>query len=117
MSPLSAYYKLIKQLSDKDTTTKFPSIMTDNNTTTFTLTYDNIVPKTVVTVIVHPTVTVIEDRAFSHCTSLTSIIIPDLVTTIGQYAFSGCTSLTSIIIPDLVTTIGYGAFCGCTSLV
>jgi hypothetical protein len=73
--------------------------MTDNNTTTFTLTNNNKVPETVVTVIVHPTVTVIKDHTFIKCTSLTSINILDQLTNIGYAAFSRCTSLTSIIIP------------------
>jgi hypothetical protein len=90
--------------------------MTNNNTTTFTLTNNNIVPKTVVTAIVHPTVTVIKDDTFQGCTSLTSISIPDLVTTIGNEAFCKCTSLASIVIPDLVTNIGVSALHGCTSL-
>jgi hypothetical protein len=90
--------------------------MTDDNTTTFTLTNDNKVPKTVVTVIVHPTVTVIKYDAFYGCTSLASITIPDLVTNIGNAAFFECTSLTSIILPDQITNIGDAAFSRCTSL-
>jgi hypothetical protein len=91
--------------------------MTDNNTTTFTLTNDNIVPNTVVvTAIVHPTVTVIKDYAFKECTSLTSITIPHQLTNIGNGAFYGCTSLTFITIPDLVTSIGDHAFSRCRSL-
>ena len=61
-------------------------------------------------------VTRIGDRAFSHCTSLTSVTIPDSVTSIGEQAFQGCESLTSVTIPDSVTSIGERAFYNCTSL-
>jgi hypothetical protein len=61
-------------------------------------------------------VTSIGDYAFDYCRSLTSITIPDSVTSIGNYAFSDCSSLTSITIPDSVTSIGDGAFSFCKSL-
>ena len=59
---------------------------------------------------------VIEEFAFSDCTSLTSISIPDTVTSIGGWAFANCSSLTSITIPDSVTSIGISAFSECSSL-
>ena len=40
--------------------------------------------------------TEIEEGAFSGCKSLTSITIPHSVTLIGNYAFSDCTGLTDI---------------------
>ncbi|MBQ0118439.1 MAG: leucine-rich repeat domain-containing protein, partial [Bacteroidales bacterium] len=58
----------------------------------------------------------IEDNAFSNCSSLTSVTISKSVTTIGSSAFEGCSSLTSIIIPDSVTKIGNSAFQGCSGL-
>ena len=58
----------------------------------------------------------IGDLAFYHCTSLTSITIPNRVTSINWAAFAECTSLTSITIPSSVTSIGYNAFAECTSL-
>ena len=58
----------------------------------------------------------IGDRAFYHCSSLTSITIPNSVTTIGKEAFQDCTNLTSITIPDGVTSIGESALWWCSSL-
>ncbi len=59
---------------------------------------------------------IIGSYSFYSCTSLTSITIPNSVATIGGNAFSGCSSLTSIIIPNSVTTIESSAFYGCTNL-
>ena len=42
-----------------------------------------------------------------------AIIIPDSVTSIGEKAFAHCTDLTSITIPNSVTSIGNGAFAFC----
>jgi len=61
-------------------------------------------------------ITIIENGAFSSCTSLTSVTIPNSVASIGGFAFSSCTSLTSVTIPDSVTSIGSYAFRGCNSL-
>jgi hypothetical protein len=94
--------------------------MNDYNITHFTYfnsnSHHDIVPKDVVTVTVHPSVTAIKDHTFDGCSSLTTINIPDLVTTIGGHAFSRCTSLSGINIPDLLTTIGNHAFYECTLL-
>jgi len=61
-------------------------------------------------------VTTVGDRAFSHCTRLTSITIPNSVTNIGSQAFYVCTSLTNVTMPNSVTSIGSQAFEVCTSL-
>jgi hypothetical protein len=60
-------------------------------------------------------VTLIGNRAFYDCTSLTSVTIPDSITSIGDYAFAFCTTLNDIIIPDSLTSIGDSAFYCCTS--
>lgn len=65
-----------------------------------------------------PTITSIEDYAFSN-SGITSIVLPNSVKTIGNGAFMNVTSkgpLKSIVIPDSVTTIGFKAFYGCSVL-
>ena len=52
----------------------------------------------------------IGEKAFQHCTGLTSVSIPNSVTVIDEYAFGWCSSLTSIDIPNSVTKIGEEAF-------
>ena len=74
------------------------------------------VDKNITSFTIPGSVTSIDNRVFSGCTSLSSIVIPDSVTSIGEYAFSYCRSLKSITIPDSVTEIGDFAFSNCTSL-
>lgn len=62
-------------------------------------------------------ISVIKNKAFYKCRSLTSIIIPDSVTSIGNEAFSGCQKLTRVSIPSSVTDIGASSFNNCGSLV
>ncbi len=61
-------------------------------------------------------ITLIGQKAFLRCSSLTRIEIPSSVTSIGAYAFGYCTKLMSLTIPDSVTSIGNRAFYGCTIL-
>ena len=49
---------------------------------------------------------VIDDFAFSNCSSLTEIILPEGLTTIGFLAFDGCRSLKRIVLPSTVKSIG-----------
>lgn len=59
---------------------------------------------------------IIQDYAFSGCTSMEEVCLPDTITEIGEYAFSGCTSLKELHIPDGVTSLGEGFVQGCSSL-
>ena len=59
---------------------------------------------------------VINQYAFSECSSLTSITIPSGVTRFDLGAFSFCEQLTSITIPSSVKSIGDSAFYECTRL-
>ena len=61
-------------------------------------------------------VTVIETGAFMDCTSLTQITLSESLTKIGDEVFSGCSALTSLTIPDSVTEIGNNAFQNCLRL-
>ncbi|MBR6061833.1 MAG: leucine-rich repeat domain-containing protein, partial [Spirochaetales bacterium] len=63
--------------------------------------------------VIPDTVTAINWRAFSGCTSLTSVTIP---VNIGYFAFSGCTGLTSVTILEGAGIIRDNAFAGCTGL-
>lgn len=58
-------------------------------------------------------VTCIDTEAFRDCRSLTSIDIPSSVSVIYRGAFHGCSSLTSIDIPSSVSRIHVHAFYGC----
>jgi serine/threonine protein kinase len=59
---------------------------------------------------------VICDRAFYHCSSLTSLTLPFSLQSIGGGAFSDCYSLTSLTLPSSLQSIGDNAFGGCYSL-
>ena len=54
--------------------------------------------------------TIIPLRIFSYCTSLTSIDIPSSVDFIEPEAFNGCSSLTEIMLPENITEIGSKCF-------
>ncbi|MBO7482097.1 MAG: leucine-rich repeat domain-containing protein [Bacteroidales bacterium] len=58
-------------------------------------------------------VTIINENAFLHCSSLTSIEFPSGLETIGGYAFQSCSALTSVTFPSTLQTIGDFAFYGC----
>jgi|GEM_PF-1959403 len=60
--------------------------------------------------------TVIADRAFSYCTSLTNIELPNSLLIMGDEAFEGCSRLNNVIIPERVNAIGERTFSDCISL-
>ena len=60
--------------------------------------------------------TVIEDKTFKGCSSLTGITVPPNVTTIGNNVFEDCRSLTDVTIPYGVTALGNSIFKNCISL-
>ena len=62
------------------------------------------------------TVTVIDDYAFSGCSTLVGIDIPESVREVGSFAFRDCSSLRSIVIPEGVVSIGASAFFDCKML-
>ena len=63
----------------------------------------------VTTITLPSTITVIEESAFSSCSSLTKITPLDNVTTIGNSAFNGCSNLTNFKIGSSIESIGISA--------
>ena len=70
-------------------------------------------------------VTIIGDKAFAVCGSLTSIgpvgsgadlEIPNGVSSIRELTFANCKNLTTVVIPKSVVRIEYAAFKSCASL-
>jgi hypothetical protein len=61
-------------------------------------------------------VTAIGVSAFASCAGLISVVIPPSVSVIEDYAFYECAGLTSVTIPPSVVDIRRGAFVGCTNL-
>ena len=64
-------------------------------------------------IVIPQSVTIINSKAFSGCTYLSSVTLPENVY-LAQ-CFEGCTALSSITIPDNTVLGGY-IFAGCTSL-
>ena len=71
---------------------------------------------TIETCVVKQGTTVIADRAFSYCTSLTNIDLPNSLLIMGDEAFDGCSRLNNVIIPESVNAIGERTFGDCISL-
>ena len=67
-------------------------------------------------IVIPDCVTIISEKAFWFCSSLTSINIPEDVTTIGDCAFWGCENLKSINIPKNVNELDWTTFYGCCNL-
>ena len=62
------------------------------------------------------TVNAIGDKAFKHCSGLTSITIPEGVTSVGFESFMFCYQLKSVSLPDGLLHIGISAFDDCYAL-
>lgn len=96
------------------------NIIADNQIAEVVYTYDCsgdiIIPASVTYEGIEYSVTSIGEKAFYHCSSITSITIPNSVMSIGYAALAFCSSLTSITIPNSVTEIGTYAFAHCWSL-
>ena len=72
--------------------------------------------KSLISVTIPNSVTMIGDFAFADCPNLTNVTFPNSLTTIGCAIFRGCDSITSVTIPDSVTKIEEGAFAQCKGL-
>ena len=73
-------------------------------------------PEDTTKAIFHPSVTIIQEGAFSDCESLVPITIPDTVTHIGYGAFHECYSLRFIRLSTNLVFIGEAAFFDCKSI-
>lgn len=62
------------------------------------------------------TITLLGQRIFEGCTSLTKVRLGENISDISTYAFAGCYNLTDISIPASVTKIKEGAFNNCKNL-
>jgi hypothetical protein len=58
----------------------------------------------------------IGESAFNRCRSLICIIIPPSVTSIDNWAFYNCTALVEVVLHEGLKRIGRGAFDGCRLL-
>ena len=72
--------------------------------------------ETVKTIKLSKGATIIGERAFAECQSLTSVELPDSVTHIKDGAFYYCTSLEKVQMPKSLAAIGTEAFYCCESL-
>ena len=80
-----------------------------NNTEVFVYTERAVIPDDVVRVRVHPSVTVIPERAFDYRKKLEEVELCEGLLEIHNRAFMHCT-LTRIKIPSTVTRIFWGFF-------
>lgn len=69
-----------------------------------------------ISIIIPNSVSIIREKTFYKCESLSSVTLPESLTRIETQAFWGCSSLTSIIIPDGVLSIGASAFAECSNI-
>ena len=63
------------------------------------------------------TVTQVADKAFWHCTQMTSVKIPESVNYVGSFGFNDCASLDSLVFPNDDLTFSAWYVCsGCKNL-
>ena len=67
-------------------------------------------------VILPPTITKINSKAFYQNTNLSTIVIPEGVQIISELAFGYCTNLKCVRLPSTINTIGSIVFMGATNL-
>ena len=72
--------------------------------------------KSIESLVIPETITIIDNYSFSQCSQLQTIVIPDSVVSIGQYAFAGCSSMENLKIPNGIKAISYGVFFDCINL-
>ena len=88
----------------------------DDADNVFIYTTGSVVPRDVVRVQVHPSITVIPHEAFRNCRRLEEVELSEGLLEIGVEAFHDCIGLKRITIPSTVTIIGIHAFMWCDKL-
>ena len=71
-----------------------------------------LVPKNVISIIFHSSVTEVPEAAFKYCRKLKKVVFNEGLRKICDYAFYGCISLVCINLPSTVVDIGSHVFCG-----
>lgn len=72
--------------------------------------------KSLTSVVIPETVTLIQANAFGSCTGLTSIDIPNSVKEFGGFVFSSCSKLKTVHLGNGIKELGGRIFQGCTKL-
>ena len=72
--------------------------------------------KIITSIVIPNSATIIEEYAFSGCTSLKDVKIGDRAVCVEKYAFSGCSSLENLRIGDGMKSIEEYAFYNCANL-
>ncbi len=66
--------------------------------------------RSIISVTIPDSVTIIDEEAFYYAENLTSVIIPDSISIIADRAFGACFNLTGVTLPDSIISIGDSAF-------
>lgn len=66
--------------------------------------------KSLASVTLPNSITLIEERAFFGCSSITEIVVPEGVRVIGDYAFYECSNLSDITVPSTLEDAGSNVF-------
>lgn len=72
--------------------------------------------KTLKSIILPSSLSLIKENAFSGCTSIEEIILPHSIKEIQKGTFDSCINLNKVILPESLSVIGERAFYGCANL-
>ena len=66
--------------------------------------------------VIHNSVTSLDDSALYKCINLTSVILPDTIIDIGGFAFNECKAIQNIVVPNAVDNLAQFTFYDCYNL-